>query len=87
LLLSTQGWRRGIFANFKGLEERIMGLDKDSEERLRLEYLYARAVLEPEIMFDDMMPVPMMAMEAMGPPMEMEMAREPMNGGAMEDAP
>jgi len=55
-----------------------MEAEKDSEERLRMEYLFAQPVWEPMIMFDDMMfadmgPRPMMMEMAMAMP-EMAMA-------------
>jgi len=39
-------------------------MEKDSEERLRMEYLLAKPVWEPMIMFDEMMPMMDMAMDA-----------------------
>lgn len=44
LLLGTQGWRKGKMATFNKLEAMINDLEPDSEDRLRLEYLYARKV-------------------------------------------
>jgi hypothetical protein len=44
LLLGTQQWRKGKLADFKNLESNIMDMEDESDDRLRLEYLFARKV-------------------------------------------
>lgn len=41
-LLATQGWRKGRLDDIEDMEEQCRALDKDTKERLLLEYLLGR---------------------------------------------
>jgi hypothetical protein len=45
LLLGVQDWRRGWFSDVNKFKKKILDMDNDDHEKLRLEYLYGRKVL------------------------------------------